>query len=53
MGTLPETPSVPSRLSPKGLLVIGPSRDGQLLEVVVVDGSTIIHAMQARPKFFR
>lgn len=38
---------------PEGLMIIGPSTSGALLEVVVVDGDTIIHAMRAREKFLR
>lgn len=38
---------------PEGLMIIGPSTSGTLLEVVVVDGDTIIHAMTAREKFLR
>ena len=37
------------------LLLIGPSRDGRLLEIVVIDADTepvAIHAMVLRPRFF-
>ena len=33
-------------------LLIGPDRSGRLLELVVVDGSVIIHADVLRPKFY-
>lgn len=35
------------------LIFVGPARDAALLEVGVVDGDTIIHAMPVRPKFLR
>jgi hypothetical protein len=38
---------------PEGVLLIGPALDGLLLEVIVIDGDTIIHAMTARQKFLR
>ena len=37
------------------LLIIGPSRDGRLLEVVIIDADTdpvAIHAMPLRPRFY-
>lgn len=41
--------------SGKRVLLIGPARDGRLLEVVVLDPDddpVAIHAMNCRPKFF-
>lgn len=38
---------------PEGFLIVGPATNGRLLEVVVIDGNTIIHAMDAREKFLR
>jgi hypothetical protein len=39
------------------VLYIGPDRQGDVLEVVVLDGIgddlTVIHAMRLRPKFYR
>jgi hypothetical protein len=37
-------------------MLVGPGRDGTFLEVGVVNpgsGDVIVHAMRARPKFFR
>jgi len=39
---------------PTRYLVLGPGRDGQLLELVVMDrpqGPMVIHAMAMRPKY--
>ena len=38
---------------PEGLMLIGPSSTGRLLEIVVIDGNAVIHAMNAREKFLR
>ena len=35
------------------VLVIGPSRSGQLLELCISDDDRIFHAMKARKKFLR
>lgn len=36
----------------EAVLYIGGDTTGRLLEVVVVDGPRIIHAMELRPKFY-
>lgn len=35
------------------LMVVGPGRDGRLLEVGINAAGQILHAMGARPKYYR